>query len=268
MATPTAKENLYTAASRCLNDHRFSDFTIVCDGKQFNVHRCFIAAHSKWFDRACSGPFKEASSQRVELHEDMLAAVECMINFFYTCDYDDSIQNATSTSEPMDKEPNNALQLNAWVYATADKYEVPTLKALALEKFTLAAVRSSKNRLVMTQTTYTVYKHLPLPHTDRALKRILVGMWIWHGKSLLPDDHASLSTLASHVPDFMADLTTRLLKEAKTTIRYTCKSCNWSTDLDPSSMQSEPFRCSQSGFGCTESSTKYTVGSIVTIIET
>lgn len=57
IATTANVENFRKAASGYLNDDRFSDLIIICKGKEFKVHRCFVCAHSKWFERCCSGEF-------------------------------------------------------------------------------------------------------------------------------------------------------------------------------------------------------------------
>lgn len=63
MATVKSKDSFCLAAKEYLNDEKFSDFTIVCEGQEFKVHRCFIAAHSPYFKRCCTGMF-EVSQQR------------------------------------------------------------------------------------------------------------------------------------------------------------------------------------------------------------
>jgi len=71
------------AARGYLNHDVFSDFTIICQGKCFKVHRCFISAHSRYFAKCCVGEFREASKREITLEEDLLEAVERMIAFFY-----------------------------------------------------------------------------------------------------------------------------------------------------------------------------------------
>jgi len=68
-------------------DGKFSDFTIVCDGTEHNVHRCFIAPQSKYFERACTGMFKEGAERKIELKEDLTSMVDRMVYYFYNFDY-------------------------------------------------------------------------------------------------------------------------------------------------------------------------------------
>jgi hypothetical protein len=79
--------------SSYFKDGKFSDFTILCDGKEYHVHRCFIAPQSKYFERAFGGMFKEGAERKIELKEDQAAMVERMVHFFYNFDYDDGIDN-------------------------------------------------------------------------------------------------------------------------------------------------------------------------------
>lgn len=117
----------------------------MCEGKEFKVHRCFISAHSKYFERACSGMFKEASAQSIELKDDLLQAVECMILFFYTCQYNDDLKFDEGAKKPdaKDKQPSTKLQLNSWVGLEISTRE-PTLlivvKSMRLPKSTKSSI--------------------------------------------------------------------------------------------------------------------------------
>ena len=51
-------EAFRAGAKDYLNNDKFSDFTIVCEDKEFKVHRCFISVHSKYFERCCDGMFE------------------------------------------------------------------------------------------------------------------------------------------------------------------------------------------------------------------
>jgi hypothetical protein len=114
-----------TSKIRYYKDERFSDFTIACEGREFKVHRCFIAAHSKFFDKACSGMFTESQQRRIDLKEDDPSMVELMVRFFYTFDYD----------YPLARADVSALALHIRVYIIADRYEVLHLKSVAFKNF-------------------------------------------------------------------------------------------------------------------------------------
>ena len=148
----------------------------------------------------------EAKSREVELHEDQLKAVECMVEFFYTGDYchehkDDSIFRCSE-------------ELNAYVYATAEKYEVPLLKELALEKFKEAAESGGKQDMLI--ATKAVYEDILLPDHDRKLREATLGLWMASG--LDDTDHTFVLSALADSPAFAADLTLRLLADRKQTL--------------------------------------------------
>lgn len=77
---------------------------------------------------------KEASSSRIDLPDDELAAVQRLLAFLYLQDYDDkedpSFQEAKVISSDGD-EPDLAAENNLEVFMAADKFEIPPLKSLA-----------------------------------------------------------------------------------------------------------------------------------------
>ena len=86
-----------------------------------------------------------------------------MIKFSYTFDYE--TKNETSYA--------NFLELHAGVYATAEKYEVPDLKKLAVTKFRNDIVSSKKIsplpaiRLIYSST----------PSSDRGFRDVILDLW-------------------------------------------------------------------------------------------
>ncbi|EOA84560.1 hypothetical protein ACJQWK_07314 [Exserohilum turcicum] len=66
---------------------KYSDLTIVCGAKRYQVHRLLLATRSTFFEGACRGGFREAESGVIDLSEDDAEAVEHMIHYFYHMDY-------------------------------------------------------------------------------------------------------------------------------------------------------------------------------------
>ena len=62
---------------------KYSDLTIVCNYRQWAVHRAIVCSRSGFFDGACSSGFLEASSGVIDLSEDDQDAVEQMIHCMY-----------------------------------------------------------------------------------------------------------------------------------------------------------------------------------------
>ncbi|EME39697.1 hypothetical protein DOTSEDRAFT_28812 [Dothistroma septosporum NZE10] len=186
-----------------LHSERFSDFTIICRGARFSAHRVFLCPQSKWFDRCCSGDFLESNSREVELHGDLLTAVECMISFFYTGDYSDF--------SVIGSDFKHFEELHAHVYATADKYEIPRLKDLALKK--LRAKLFSQNKQGMRAAAKAVFEDVLLRDTDHVLQDAVLGVWM--ASDMNASDHGFMLSALTEMPQFASELTLRLLADRK-----------------------------------------------------
>ncbi|EME79922.1 uncharacterized protein MYCFIDRAFT_80991, partial [Pseudocercospora fijiensis CIRAD86] len=230
-------ENLQAAAAASYGDDKFSDFIIVCDGKEYKVHRFIICAHSEYFKRVCTSAFMEASQQKIELKEDLPQAIKCMIEYFYKLDYDDfegvpeSRNEADNSDLPWIKEPQFAMQLNAYIYAVAEKYEVIGLKALALDKLKQQAARvdlSTFRRLAW--TARTVYLDILLPEHDRSCHSLLVDVYLLHAGGVVAQSNFDigvyLELISRRVPEFALNVATKLMSGFKRNRMWTqCPRC-------------------------------------------
>ncbi|KAK7224778.1 hypothetical protein V2G26_012781 [Clonostachys chloroleuca] len=61
---------------------QYSDFTITCKGKRFQVHKAIVCPRSGFFAAALRTAFKEACEGIVDLASDGLDIVEIMIHYF------------------------------------------------------------------------------------------------------------------------------------------------------------------------------------------
>jgi len=202
---------------------------------EFKAHRFIICAHSKWFDRACSGGFAEASTQKAELKEDMLQAVEKMIEFFYTCDYNDSVafcdagtpadQTGAAAAEQESNEQciTNRMELNAWVYATAEKYGALVLKALALEKFKASTTDLKQDWSVGLEAARAVYNEVPFGD-DNAVRDLLLSEVLMSEEAVHNAVRSTLPILVKDVPDFAVALIDSLMDHS-TEKGFTCPAC-------------------------------------------
>ncbi|KAL2268029.1 hypothetical protein VTJ83DRAFT_2875 [Remersonia thermophila] len=57
------------ADSKLLRRGAFSDVTVKCGAKTWKLHRNILCTRSVWFEKALTGPFKEASTGVVEIQD-------------------------------------------------------------------------------------------------------------------------------------------------------------------------------------------------------
>ena len=200
-------------------DHRFADFTIVCEGEEIEVHRLVICTHSKYFAHLCASYFSESNNQSINLKEDPFLAVKLMIDCFYTFDYD--VQQQWHLRNR--RKPTSLLQGYAWVFAVADKYKVPRSKDLAQRKFTtqidileLPNLASSGRDASLKALALGLMAAMPdirtfVPMNDGSLRRASVDLWKRDGGRLLTFvDKRKFEDLLAMKPEFASDMIANL----------------------------------------------------------
>ncbi|KAF5010625.1 hypothetical protein FDECE_3227 [Fusarium decemcellulare] len=85
--------SIHASISTLLWNEKFSDMTILCNGREFKVHRAIVCTQSVFFDRALNSNFKEAASGVVDLPDDDPDVLECFLEFLYTGAYSDGVNN-------------------------------------------------------------------------------------------------------------------------------------------------------------------------------
>lgn len=147
------------------------------------------------FDHRCRANWEsqEAVSQEIALLDDNPIIVEKMMGYLYKLDYSDS---------PQDCAGHPALLINAQVYTIAEKYNIHSLKKLALKKFDGMAVNcweddgfSSAIKEIYTST----------PETDKGLRNIVCDRAKINMKVLLrrPDFRATLLEVTEFTVDML-----------------------------------------------------------------
>ncbi|KAG8533296.1 uncharacterized protein KY384_002079 [Bacidia gigantensis] len=81
-----------------LESGKYTDMTISCGEDIYKLHKLVICPQSSFFEKACMGPFKEATSRVIDLSHDEANAVKRMVSFLYTTEYDDSPPSLNSKS--------------------------------------------------------------------------------------------------------------------------------------------------------------------------
>ncbi|KAI1191525.1 hypothetical protein F5B17DRAFT_382209 [Nemania serpens] len=72
-------EELLGSLKRLYSSGDYSDLTIMCNGKNYQVHKCIICPRSDFFAAACRHDFKEAREGKISLPDDDSKAVDLMI---------------------------------------------------------------------------------------------------------------------------------------------------------------------------------------------
>ncbi|KAF4333139.1 speckle-type POZ [Fusarium beomiforme] len=70
-----------------LETGQFSDFTLVCEGREFKLHQAIVCPQSPVIMAALGGGFQESTSKIITVNEFDVSIVEYMIGFLYTGDY-------------------------------------------------------------------------------------------------------------------------------------------------------------------------------------
>lgn len=135
----------------------FSDFTITCQDRTFNVHKAILLDRGgDFFIRAICAGFVESVTSTVDLPEDDPMTVSQILQYIYTSEYPDpspSTQAARKQSETTGSDADNndglgdlteeemaslaACRLHVRLFAAAAKYSVTPLKEEARKRFVL-----------------------------------------------------------------------------------------------------------------------------------
>ncbi|CAG5161995.1 uncharacterized protein ALTATR162_LOCUS6138 [Alternaria atra] len=109
------------------NDPILSDVKIrqIYKGKtkEYFAHKANLSAHSKWFLKAFTGNFKEATEHSVEVLDDDPRAFEYMLKFMYTNEIVLPPVQCPNHKTKIDRDILTPIRL----YILADKYEIAPL---------------------------------------------------------------------------------------------------------------------------------------------
>ena len=193
-----------------------------------------------------------------------------MIHFFYTCDYDDRV--VLRKDDQGNDVVRNTLCVNADVYAIADKYDIPDLKALALEKSKIAAKAIYMHPARMLGAVRHIYTKVQTMASDTALRALVVDAWLMGGSALHEGvGKEKFTELVRQAPEFAADLTIRFaagFEQHGNRKRLYCSGCNRYAEysfLSPATKW--PVDTSRSSINCgCNTSLKEQIGLIGTVM--
>ncbi|KAJ5116292.1 hypothetical protein N7456_000640 [Penicillium angulare] len=147
---------------------KYSDMTIVCEGKIIPVHRAIVCTQSPFFAAALEGGrFKESITSQIELPEDNLPTIERVMSYLYTRHYDAGEPDTRHSDENINC--NNlceagiegvlALRDHLKVYIAADKFGILPLKKYAktrlIKRITYASYATLSRAVDYVWTTVT-----------------------------------------------------------------------------------------------------------------
>ncbi|KAM3068339.1 hypothetical protein ACMFMG_009478 [Clarireedia jacksonii] len=200
-----------------LNSPSLSDGIIECEDKEFKIHKLVLCTQSNYFLKAFQGDWKESKDGRIHLQGDDVFAVEAMLQFMYTFDYNAS-GGAKSSSSPM--------VFNAKVYSIADKYEVLSLKSHAKQKFE-TTVDTCWDMDDFPHAITEVYNSTP--SVDQGLRKVVVDAACKHIDQLLSKQE--FRDVLEGTEGFAPDVTQTLAmcqRQSKTSsqVKYRCPNCS------------------------------------------
>ncbi|MCJ1387913.1 hypothetical protein MMC18_000756 [Xylographa bjoerkii] len=184
---------------------KYHDLIIRCGGREWKSHRAIVCPRSKFFEKACDGNFRESMTGEIVLTEDDPDTVDRMVDYLYRLDYEDepSIQYFES--------PEGPLLINARVYAIADKYDISTLKTVAVQK-TTKFLKMSWDEENFIAAFGLVWNATPIQ--DRSLRELYLPFILRYSHSLYKNE-AFLELLRVN-GDLAVDVLVALLGEKQT----------------------------------------------------
>ncbi|KAK0627395.1 hypothetical protein B0T14DRAFT_424596 [Immersiella caudata] len=124
------------------NCEEYSDLTLVCQAREFLVHKVVVCTQSPFMAAAVRGPFQEATLGIIQVEDFEVETVRRMVEFLYTGDYDapphpsEAIEEEAITVQPLAlrNETNDKILRHVRVAVIADYYNIKDLSSLACTK--------------------------------------------------------------------------------------------------------------------------------------
>lgn len=191
-----------------LTSGQYSDMTLVCDGREFKVHKLVVCSLSPVLASAMKEPFEEAQTGVLHVKDFDTHTVEQMLQFLYTGDYtvSQAPQNGTAPLPAQEGEEADAhihpldtdwvLSQHIRVNAIADYYNIQTLAEKSTANIRNAVQAHGDPATVMEAASFAVQRT-----GDSGMLSAMAEAVSGHlGPVLADDKHAS--TLADLVNDF------------------------------------------------------------------
>jgi hypothetical protein len=207
---------------RFLESGEYSDFLIVCGGREFHVHRVIICPRSSYFRLMCKENFKEGITKRLELTDEDPDVFQAVLTFLYTGIYEtDKIAGSEESGEFQDSSlsyseinndedsppaegscgssvdsendeegrrkgrPGTTADILAHVhlYASGDKFDIRDLKEVSSKMFRNQLTCTPAKDLDIAAIIRAIYQSTP--RNDAGLRPILIDYCVQNLDQLL-----------------------------------------------------------------------------------
>ncbi|KAI0858648.1 hypothetical protein F4860DRAFT_526880 [Xylaria cubensis] len=103
--------NVASTGAELLRSGEYSDFTLVCKGQEFRVHKSIVCPQSPVIAAALKSKFKEAKTNTIEVNFEP-AILKCMLDYMYTGHYKDPapVQPVQSVQDAQPSQPSQPAQ--------------------------------------------------------------------------------------------------------------------------------------------------------------
>ncbi|OCL06890.1 hypothetical protein AOQ84DRAFT_378197 [Glonium stellatum] len=189
---------------RYFDSAEFSDLIVRCRDDEYHVHRIIMCSQSQFFAKACAERFKDFKPPIIDLSADDPEAIDAMLQYCYQLDYADKFLGLNSTGYTI-----YTLTPHIDVYLIAEKYCIPGLKKLAVDKFEARATVLSRvevNKEKFFEAIRIIYASTH--PTDTCLRKVAVKLCADHSEQyILQGKTASRAFgLMDEIPAFRVDL--------------------------------------------------------------
>ncbi|KAI9663519.1 MAG: hypothetical protein M1831_002528 [Alyxoria varia] len=216
-----------------LSSPEYSDLTLCCEGQNFLVHRALVCPRSPVITAAVTGAFQEAHTRQLEVTIADVDTLKRVLEYLYTGDYNDQDDEADCTNNSLPpgfqfgqharrnsthnafvpRSANDVLNNNAFVYITADYYQITELMNLAVVKFRKASENFSLDNF--SSVIDIVYDYTPESATE--LRFIVLSCILKNAKQCMADQ-ALMEAMAA-MPNFTKDMMPAMVSGYEETIK-------------------------------------------------
>ncbi|SMQ51107.1 unnamed protein product [Zymoseptoria tritici ST99CH_1A5] len=180
------------------NNPALSDFTIICRGAKWNVHRFVLSVHSEVFAKSCDGNFKETQEAVLDLSEHEEPEVAALVYYLYNFEYD------------IPQGHSNWGLFHLKMALLADKYFITGLVSAANREYDGCICLFDDEKVIANhaQLAYAV------PHATEQIRYIIVRMVV-AGGMLRDNKQCELLNVMRQHAEFGVDIALEMARRAR-----------------------------------------------------